>query len=168
MARKIEWLERVPELLRQLEDFPAPVLDRAALEQWLGLSRRQCIRLMHRWGGYQAGRTFLIGRERMREELEQLLAGEEPRREQRRRQRLSALVERWHADLKGRYIAIPAAAGVLAQGLDSLPAGVRLAPGQLLIDFRDPEQLLERLLALVMGIQNDYGRFEKLAGDTPE
>jgi allophanate hydrolase subunit 1 len=42
-----------------LEACALPVLDRASFEQEFGLRRRRAIELMHGFGGYQAGRTFL-------------------------------------------------------------------------------------------------------------
>lgn len=60
----------------QLRGFPAPVVDRASLETLLHVSRRDTIRLLHRFGGYQAGRTFLIGRPQLAHALEAVLKDE--------------------------------------------------------------------------------------------
>ena len=43
----------------QAPDVP-PFLDRPAIERLFGLRRRQSITLMHRLGGYQVGKTFLV------------------------------------------------------------------------------------------------------------
>jgi hypothetical protein len=44
--------------LDKLRDFPAPVVDRAIVERVLRLHRRTAIRLLHRCGGFQAGKTL--------------------------------------------------------------------------------------------------------------
>ncbi len=63
MPRSPQWFHQLASALAQLQTFPAPVVDRASLEMLLKVSRRSAIRLMHQFGGYQAGRTFLIRRE---------------------------------------------------------------------------------------------------------
>ena len=62
MPARPSWLLHIPEILEQLELFKVPVVDRAIIEMVFGLGRRQAIELLHRFGGYQAGRTFLIDR----------------------------------------------------------------------------------------------------------
>ena len=62
MPRKSEWLQQLPSALEELRRFPAPVVDRAALQKLLRVERRTAIRLLHRFGGFQAGKTFLIDR----------------------------------------------------------------------------------------------------------
>ena len=42
----------------------------------LGLHRRPAIRLMHRLGGYQSGRTFLIETQKLIGALEEIASGE--------------------------------------------------------------------------------------------
>ena len=73
-------LPRIIEQFRQL-----PVLDRAAIEKLFGLKHRQAIQLLHRFGGYQVGRTFLVDRQELVEQLDALRDGETFRYEQRRR-----------------------------------------------------------------------------------
>ena len=60
MPRSPQWFHQLASALAQLQTFPAPVVDRASLEEMLQISRRSAIRLLHEFGGYQAGRTFLI------------------------------------------------------------------------------------------------------------
>ena len=55
-------MQQLPAALDELRRFPAPVLDRAALEKLLRVERRTAIRLLHRFGGFQAGKTFLVDR----------------------------------------------------------------------------------------------------------
>ena len=62
MPAKAQWLLQIPEIVSLLETFDVPVVDRGTIERLFGLRRRRAIELMHRFGGYQAGRTFLIDR----------------------------------------------------------------------------------------------------------
>jgi hypothetical protein len=55
-------IQRLPAALDELRRFPAPVVDRTIVEKVLRIHRRTAIRLLHRCGGLQAGKTFLIGR----------------------------------------------------------------------------------------------------------
>lgn len=62
MPAKALWLLHVPGIVSQLETFDVPVVDRAIVEHLFGLQRRQAIELLHRFGGYRAGWTFLVDR----------------------------------------------------------------------------------------------------------
>ena len=62
MPAKPAWLLHIPEIVTMLESFEVPVVDRASIERLFGLRRRRAIELLHHFGGYQAGRTFLIDR----------------------------------------------------------------------------------------------------------
>jgi hypothetical protein len=84
MPAKPLWLLHIPEIVSQLEAFDVPVVDRAIIERVFGLRRRQAIALLHRFGGYQAGRTFLVDRRLLIEHLRHLADGEEFQRECRR------------------------------------------------------------------------------------
>jgi hypothetical protein len=104
MPRQPQWFQHVPQALEQLRELPAPALDRAALEKLLHVSRRAAIRLLHRFGGYQAGRTFLIGREELAQALNAVSADEAYVLESRRRQRLSDDLENTRRDLRARQV----------------------------------------------------------------
>ena len=60
MPAKPEWLLRLPEIRAELEHLEVSVVDRAMIERIFGLKRRRAIELLHQFGGYQAGRTFLV------------------------------------------------------------------------------------------------------------
>jgi hypothetical protein len=48
---------------------------------------------------------------------------------------------------------------VLSQQLRNLPEGVSIAPGRITVEFAEPRQALEKLLALAMALSNDYEAF---------
>ena len=72
MPAKPEWLLRLPDIRAELEHLDVPVVDRAGIERIFGLKRRRAIELLHQFGGYQAGRTFLVERRGLLQALEAL------------------------------------------------------------------------------------------------
>src|ERR1017187_9399164 len=88
MPAKPEWLLRLPDIRAELEHLDVPVVDRAGIERIFGLKRRRAIELLHQFGGYQAGRTFLLDRARLLEALHSLESREDYSVEKRRRERL--------------------------------------------------------------------------------
>ena len=88
MPAKPEWLLRLPDIRAHLEYVDTPVVDRAVIERIFGLKRRRAIGLMHEFGGYQAGRTFLLDRVRLLEVLRSLESREDYTIQKWRRERL--------------------------------------------------------------------------------
>ena len=161
MPRKSEWLERVPSAISELQDFPAPVIDRATVERLLGIRRREAIRLMHRFGGFQAGKTFLIGREELLGCLERLQSGDDWHAEIRRRERLMDKLDRARRETAARRVPIQAERTDVRPATGLSPR-IRLVPGKLEVEFDSPEQLLTRLFELAQAIADDVDGFTKL------
>ena len=90
-----------------LADIRLPVIDRAAVERLFGLRRRQAIELLNRLGGYQAGRTFVIGREQLIAQLDSIAAGAEYQQEAARRERLTASIEKIQRTRQSEAVRIP-------------------------------------------------------------
>ena len=167
MPRKPDWIERLPAALEELRPFPAPVIDRAILEKLLRIERRTAIRLMHQFGGYQAGRTFLIDREKLIGQFEQLARGEGFASERERRARLADELEKTRRLAPGRKIRIDTPADVRDRVLADLPAGIHLKPGELRIEFFGAEDLLRHLFELSQAMVNDFERFRAAIEDAP-
>ena len=134
-----------------IRTFPAPVVDRAGLEILLHVSRRAAIRLMHRFGGYQAGRTFLIAREDLARQLEAIRDGDNYQWESRRRERLDHALQ--------KRIVIQVTPGVRDRKLLNLPSGVQLERRRLEIRFESTEELLRQLFEFSQAISDDYESF---------
>jgi hypothetical protein len=162
MSAKAEWLLRLPEIRAGLEHLDVPVVDRAVIERIFGLKRRRAIELLHQFGGYQAGRTFLLDRVRLLEALQSLESREDYTAEKRRRKRLRDVVEASREHLLATRVRIPVRAAVVRPSLDRLAPGVLLMPGMLSIEFRHPIELLEKLYGLAQAISHDFERFEEL------
>ncbi len=147
-----------------LADVRLPVIDRAAVERLFGLRRRQAIELLNRMGGYQAGRTFLIGRDRLISQLDSMAASGEYRQEAARRERLAGSIEKIQRTRQTEAVRIPVSAEVFGSRMQTLAPGVQLRPGKLEIEFAGPEDLLRKLFGLAQAVSNDYAGFERAAG----
>ena len=162
MPTKPEWLLRLPDIRAELEHLDVPVVDRAGIERIFGLRRRRAIELMHEFGGYQAGRTFLLDRTRLLEALRSLESREDYTAEKRRRECLQDVVEASREHLISTRVRIPVRAAAARPSLDRLAPGVLLLPGVLTIEFQHPVELLEKLYGLAQAISHDFERFEDL------
>ena len=109
-------------------------VDRAVIEQIFGLKRRQAIELLHQFGGYQAGRTFLLDRVRLLEALRSLESREDYTAEKWRRERLRDVVEASRDHLLATGVRFPVRTAAVRPSLDRLAPGVLLLPGVLSID----------------------------------
>jgi hypothetical protein len=161
MPAKAQWLLRIPGILEELAALDVPVVDRAVCERLFRLRRRRAIDLMRCFGGYQAGRTFLIDRPKLAAQLEHIRDSQDFKMEWRRKERLADRLDALRRLQTGARVAIPVEPEVLSQRLPDLPAGIGLSPGELHIRFQTSEELLSKLFALAQAIANDYEAFEK-------
>jgi hypothetical protein len=159
MPAKAAWLLKIPEIMAMLEAFDVPVVDRATIERLFGLRRRQSIELLHRLGGYQAGRTFLVDRHLLIENLRRLAAGEEFDRESRRKERLDGAIDKLRRHQTAARIRIPVPPDVFSRKMAGLSTGVAIEPGHLHIAFSGAEDLLAKLFEFAQAASNDYDRF---------
>ncbi len=157
-----QWFQRLPEIVEELSALEAPVVDRATLEQVFGLSRRATINLMHRFGGYQAGKTFLVDRQPLIERLRSIVKGEDYDYEQKRKERLVEILAKLRRQRAGAQVSIPVEPDVFSRKLADLPEGVSLEPGELRITFTGAEDLLQKLFELGQAISNDFEQFRKV------
>jgi hypothetical protein len=146
-----------------LETFDVPVVDRAVIEHLFGLRRRRAIDLLHRFGGYQAGRTFLVDRRVLIEHLRRLAEGEDFEMENRRKERLGHAVDRLRRDQAAARVRIPVEPDVRNRNIAGLSAGVILEAGHLHIEFSGTEDLLSKLYELSQAAGNDFDRFRAAA-----
>jgi len=160
---KPEWLLHIPEIRGVLESLDFPVIDRAMLEQLFGLRRRRAIELLHRFGGFQAGRTFLIDRLRLIEELKAIEEGAEFAVESRRRQKLRDHLNEVHRRLRAKRVVIEVGRDALSSQVRSLGDGVVLKAGDLHIEFSGTEDLLTKLFRLSRAAADDFEAFQLLA-----
>ena len=163
MPAKALWLLQIPEIVAILETFDVPVVDRAIIERLFGLRRRRAIELLHRFGGYQAGRTFLVDRRLLIEHLRRLADGEEFQRESQRKERLDHTVDQLRRHQAAARVRISVEPDVFGRKLAELSAGVALGAGHLHIEFSGTEDLLSKLYELSQAASNDFDRFRAAA-----
>lgn len=167
MPAKPQWFPRVPEILSALEAVKTPVVDRASIEKLFRVSRRRAIQLMHRFSGYQTGKTFLVDRNQLIQQLQAIQDGESFSKEMKRRERvLHQLEEAWRLQ-KARAVKIPVSRNA-PNDIQGLPEGVNLHEGQLVVEFVDAEDLLRKMYELSQAAARDYYAFEKaVSGSIP-
>ncbi len=159
MAAFPAWLHALPQIRETVAAMTTPVVDRACFEKLFGVRRRRAIQLMHRFGGYQAGRTFLVDREELLVALKNFDQTETDR-EVSRRTKVVAELERARALFPSRKVQIIVPPAVMDNRMADLPPTVRLRPGELRIEFFGTEDLLRQLVELSQSIVNDFGRFQ--------
>jgi hypothetical protein len=162
MPAQSQWLLRVPEIRAEIEQLTIPVLDRALFETLFRVQRRRAHQLMHRFGGFQSGRTFWIERSSLLRELEQIEMGEAFTGERQRKQRLTENLEQLRKHSSAAKVHVRVEPEVMSTRLANLPEGVTLLPGQLTVSFETAEQLLERLFALAQALANDFDDLKRI------
>ncbi len=160
MPARPRWFTEIPEIVTVLEAIDTPVIDRAGLERIFRVRRRRATQLMRAFGGYQAGRTYLVDRMRLIAQLREIAGSNAFAFELRRRQRLTESLEAVRPR-RAAAITIGTAAELAAPPLP--PAGVQLSPGTLRIDFNQPIDLLQKLFQLSQMITANYDWFEASA-----
>ena len=75
---------------------------------------------------------------------------------------MHALIEQWHEQAHQQpTVMVKAPAAALHQELDSLPVGVHLSPGRIVIEgFHTGDEARQLLLALVLALGRDPDGFE--------
>jgi hypothetical protein len=156
------WCGHLNEIIRDLRSLPDPWIDRACLQQLLGVGLRRAQQILAPCVGRQVGVNGLADREVVIAHLGRLAAGDTACYERQRRQKLA---ERIAALLQERSNALMVAAptAIVNQELAGLPEGISIEPGCLTVRFATARQALEKLLALAMAIRNDPALFEEMA-----
>ncbi len=162
MPTKPVWYRKLPYIIGELRRLPRPYVDRATVEFLLGVGRRRAQQIMGPCVVDRVGASGLADRDALVARLEQIAAGEEAFYEVQRRQKVARLIEGLRRERVERpQLIVEAPTAVVNQELENLPSGVRLESGRITVEFDEPQQALEKLLALAMAISNDFDRFEQ-------
>lgn len=164
MPAEPQWLLRIPQIIEELSAMEAPVVDRSVIERAFGVRRRRAIHLLGWFGGYQVGRTFVVPRQSLLEQLRLIAAGERFHFEKRRHEKLAAGLERIRKDRKAVAITVPVPPEAATPA--GLPPGVRLQPGRLTVDFQGVQELLGKLYGVARAAAEDFSGFEATATGT--
>jgi hypothetical protein len=162
MPAKPRWYRRLPYIVEELRKHSRPYIDRATVEFLLGVSRRRAQQIMAPCVTDRVGRGGLADRNALVTHLQRIAEGDDALYEIARRRKVSAFIE----DLRRERITNPqllveAPSAVVNQEFENLPSGIRLEPGRITVEFAEPQEGLEKLLAIAMAISNDFDRFER-------
>ena len=163
MPAKPIWYRKMPHIIEDLRKHPLPHVDRPTVEFLLGVSRRRAQQIMAPCVlERRIGTNGLADRDALITRLEQIAEGEEGTYEIERRRKVANLIETLRQQrITQPQLLVEAPTAVLNQEFENLPDGVRLEPGRLTVEFDEPQQGLEKLLALAMAISNDFEFFER-------
>jgi hypothetical protein len=154
----------VPHIRSELEQLPRPFIDRATLESVLQVGRRRAQQILAPCVSDHVGANGLADRDVVIRHLREIAAGEEEHHEFERRRKVSGVLEQLRRQrIERPQVLVEASVQVMSQQLRNLPPGVTVAPGRITVEFAEPQQAPEKLLALAMALGNDYEAFEQIA-----
>lgn len=162
MPDRPQWYGRLETALQQIEAFPSPWIDRATLQSLLGVGPRRAQQILRPLVQRTIGKNGLAPKENVALYLRELATGEVASFERRRRERLHELIENWHIQNQRQpQVLVEAPEAVVNQELDSLPPGIQLMPGRIIIEgFSTPDEAKQKLLALILAMGNDPAGFD--------
>lgn len=161
MPAKPCWLNKIDDVIRDLEARPLPFVDRATVELLLGVGRRRAQQIMAPCIRDRVGTNGLADRDAFIAHLRRLAEGNEGYYERQRRRNVAVALAEWRKErLERPRLLVEAPVQVLTQELENLPEGLRLEPGRIIVTFEQAQQALEKLLSLAIAISNDFDRFE--------
>ncbi len=164
MPAKPAWYDKLDSIIEQLRSSPRAFIDRAAVEFLLGVGRRRAQQILAPCITDRVGANGVASPDVLISHLRRLAEGEERYYEVRRRRRVAVTLDRLRRDrLDNPRVLVEAPARIVRQEFENLPPGVRLEPGRITVEFGEPREALEKLLALAMAIGNDFHRFEQSA-----
>jgi hypothetical protein len=169
MPAKPAWYSKIDEVVAHLQTQSRPFVDRATIEFLLGVGRRRAQQILAPCITERVGANGLADRNQVIERLRQLAQGDNGYYERRRRRRVADVLDSLRRErMEKPQLLVEAPLRVIDQKFQDLPPGVHLEIGRITVEFDQPRQALEKLLALAMAIGNDFRRFEQMvAGDPP-
>lgn len=151
------WYGKIPEILGQLELFPAPFLDRRALQNLIGVSPRRAQQIISQLPSSTAGNSRLISRQDLQSWLSSLSVQPLPAKRIASRLLLTQQVHTWHKALLHPPLQIPAPAQ--PSEISELPSAISLSSGSVSLSFQSTQELLSHLLCLARAIELDPDSF---------
>jgi hypothetical protein len=168
MPAKPVWYSDLEGILQALRALPRPFVDRATVEALLGVGRRRAQQIMAPCITDHVGANGLVDRDVLIERLQRVAEGDNCFYERTRRRRVAEHLEGLRKDrLERPQLLVEAPLRILTQEFVNLPAGVGLEPGRITVTFNQPQEALEKLLALAMAISNDFELFEHQVRSAP-
>jgi hypothetical protein len=163
MPAQPQWLLHLPNIIEEIAAIDAPVVDRAVLERVFRVRRRRAVELMSAFGGYQAGRTFLVDRKKLVAALEKMRDSGAFAFERQRKENLAQELERVRRYCAGAKVAVTITKEDLERRAPDFPPGVELEAGRLTVAFGTTEDLVRKLFGLAKAAANDFEAFKSAA-----
>ena len=162
MPAKPVWYSKINDVIGELQALPRPFVDRATVEFLLGVGRRRAQQILAPCITHCVGTNGLADRDRFITHLRHLADGDDRFYELRRRRKVATILAELQKErIERPQLLVEAPLQVLLQEFETLPPGVRLEPGRITVTFEQPQQALEKLLALALAISNDFDQFER-------
>jgi len=159
---KPAWYSKINDVIGELQSLPRPFVDRATVEFLFGVGRRRAQQIMAPCITDRVGANGLADRDALIAHLRRLAEGDDGFYERQRRRKVAEILSQMQKDrLERPQVFVMAPARIVNQQFENLPAGLRLEPGRITVEFDHPQQALEKLLALAMAIGNDSDQFER-------
>jgi hypothetical protein len=160
------WLARLAEAIRELEGSTEPWVDRPTLESLLGVGRRRAQQLLAPIARRRVGSSVVADRADVVAHLKRVASGETAYYEDRRRKQLwTNLAEARREWIEQPPVLVEVSAvdqrRVEREDFEGLPAGVELGPGVITVRFTEPEEALQKLMALALAISRNRAGFEE-------
>ncbi len=164
MPAKPVWFSHLDRILDELRSSPRPFVDRSTLEFLLGVGRRRAQQILAPCITDRVGANGLADRDALIDRLRRLAQGDNGFYELKRRRKVAGVLEKLRKDrLEQPQLLVEAPVQVMNQEFHDLPPGVLIEAGRITVEFEEPRQALEKLLALAMAISNDFDQFERRA-----
>src|ERR1017187_987629 len=156
------WYSKINDIIGELQSLPRPFVDRATVEFLLGVGRRRAQQILAPCITHRVGANGLADRDAFITHLRRFAEDDGGFYERQRRRKVAEILSQLQKErLERPQLLVEAPVQILTQEFENLPAGVRLEPGRITVTFDQPQQALEKLLALPMAIRNDLDRFER-------
>jgi len=162
MPDKPTWCGSLDTISRDLRALPDHWIDRATIEQVLGIGRRRAQQILAPCVERQVGVNGMADRETVIAHLGRLATGDTAHYENQRRSRLAEHLGTLQSERR-KALLVEAPSAIVNQELGNLPEGVSITPGRITVTFNTTQQALEKLLALAMAAGNDPLLFERMA-----
>ena len=162
MPAKPVWYRHLDEIVTQVEQLPQAWVDRQMVQEFLRIGPRRAQQILQSCLTGKVGTSGVATREAFLSHLKTLASGDDSFYEQRRRRRFAQTLSDWRQKrLEQPQVLVEAPASVMDQELATLPLGVELGPGVVVVRFNTSQEALEKLLALAMAIGRDFTEFER-------
>jgi hypothetical protein len=159
---KPRWYSNLDDIIRDLTALPRPFIDRATVEFLLGVGRRRAQQIMAPCLTDRIGSNGVVDRNALILHLQRLAECDGADYELQRRRKVAVFLNRERTERLTRpQLLVEAPVEVINQELAELPGGIELEQGRITIEFREPREALEKLLALAMAVGNDLEGFER-------